>query len=83
MNLEIGLFVKELNSFAENVNEIDNETTKMMSEVILAVDSLMSTAQFRETPASSSVDFVHDFNDQHLECRRYIFCRLCGVMKIE
>lgn len=78
--MEIGLFVKELYSFAENVNEIDDETIKMLSEVILAVDKLTSTAQFRGTPTSHTVDFVQNFNDEHLECRRYIFCRLCGVM---
>lgn len=78
-NLEIALFVKELNSFIENVNEINDETIKFLTESILSINKLQVNSNFRETSAIQESCFVDNLNNDVFKCRRFIVCCLCHV----
>lgn len=79
--MELSLFVKELRSYTENVNEIDDETTKLLIETILAVDKLQASSKIHETSSANENQFVQDLNEEIFKVRRYIVCCLCHVSK--
>lgn len=79
--LEVVLFVRELNSYIENVNEIDDETIKLLIEAVTSVNKLQINSKFRDASSSYECDFVDNLNGDVFECRRYIVCRLCSVSK--
>ncbi|XP_055323571.1 uncharacterized protein LOC129578676 isoform X2 [Sitodiplosis mosellana] len=78
-NLELALFVKELNSYTEKVNEIDDETTKLLIEMISAVDNLGQQASMKDHESSSAHEnqFISGLNEEIFQIRRYIVCCLC------
>lgn len=78
LNLDIALFVKELNSYIENGTEINDETIKLMSESVFSINKLQKLAQFRETLSNES-GFVESLNNEMFEYRHCIVCRLCSV----
>lgn len=78
-NLELALFVKELQSYTDNVNETDDETTKLLMETILAVDKLQATSKNHETSLTNENQFVHCLNEEIFKVRRHIICCLCHV----
>lgn len=78
-NLELALFVKELHSHTENVNEIDDETTKLLIETILAVDKLQATSKIYETSSTNDNQFLNCLNEEIFKIRRHIICCLCHV----
>lgn len=77
-NLEIGLFVKQLDAYIENVNEINDETIKLLIDTVESVSKLQKNAQFCEISSNES-GFVNNLNNDTFECRPYIVCRLCSV----
>lgn len=77
--LEVALFARELNFYIENVNEMDDEATKLLIETILSVNKLQINSKFRDVSSSNESDFVHNLNGDVFESRRYIVCRLCSV----
>lgn len=79
-NLEIALFVKELNAYIRNVNEINDETIKLMTETIESVNELQKLAQFRGISTNES-EFINNLNIDVFECRRRMVCRICAVSK--
>lgn len=80
--MELALFAKELHSYTENVNEIDDETTQLLSETILGLSKLQIGSKYRETPITNVNQFVTNLNNEIFKCRRYIVCRLCQVMNL-
>lgn len=78
----MALFAKELHSYTENVNEIDDETTQLLSETILTLSKLQIGSKYRETPFTNVNQFVTNLNDEVFKCRRYIVCCLCQVMNL-
>lgn len=81
-NLEIGLFLKEIKSFMQKDNVIDDETTKLLTETILAINQLQCTAQFHENDADSDNNFFFDLENDHFQFRRHIVCCLCLVRQM-
>lgn len=77
-NLEFALFVKEFNSYIENVSEINDETEKLMIEIIESVNKLQIKSHFCEISSNES-GFVNNVDNDMFECRRLIVCRLCSV----
>lgn len=77
--MEVVLFVKELNSYIENVNEIDDEAIKLLVETIISVNKLQINSKFRDVSSTDESSFVNNLNGDVFECRRYIVCRLCSV----
>lgn len=75
----MALFVKELNSFVNNVNEIDDETTRLSIETIKAVDKLQALSKNRETSSENGNQFVNDLDEKIYKIRRYIVCCSCHV----
>lgn len=80
--MELALFAKELQSHIKNVNEIDNETTQLLSETIIDLNKLQIGSKYRETPFTNENQFAHNLNDEIFKCRRYIACCLCHVMNL-
>lgn len=78
-NLEIGLFLKEIKSFIQQGHGIDNETIKLLTETIFAINQLQCTAQFHENDADSENIFFFELENDHFQFRRHIVCRLCLV----
>lgn len=78
-NLEIGLFLKEIKSFIQQDNVIDDETIKLLTETIWAVNKLQCTARFHENDAHSENNFFFELENDHFQFRRHIVCRLCLV----
>lgn len=77
--MEVSWFIKEINSYIHNVNEIDDETMKLLVEMTVAVNKLQINARFRENKTTIENNFFDDKCDKIFECRRYIVCRLCHV----
>lgn len=75
----MALFVKHLHSYTENVNEIDDETTKLLIETILAVDKLQASSKSHETSTANENQFIYDLNEEIFKVRQYIVCCLCHV----
>lgn len=80
-NLELVLFQKDLDSYIQNSNETDNETTKLMNTIILGLDRLQHNSKFRDQHTFNENQFAHDLNDEIFERRRIIVCRLCSVSR--
>lgn len=78
-NLELCLFAKELNSYTETVNEIDDETTKLLIEIILAVDHLQASSKNHKKLASNENQFISYLDEGIFKVRRCIVCHLCHV----
>lgn len=78
-NLEIGLFLKEIKSFIQQDNVIDDETIKLLTETILAVNQLQCSAHFHENDADTENNFFFELENDHFQFRRHIVCRLCLV----
>lgn len=81
MNLEIASFIKEINAFIENVNEIDSETIGLLNEISLAVNKLRKNSKLNETSYSKKRGLLQALNGEHFVNRRFIFCNLCQVSK--
>lgn len=79
--MELILFHKDLTSYIQNVNKIDDETNQLMIKIVLAVDKLQINSKFREIPSFNENEFAYDLNDEIFQTRRYIVCRLCHVWK--
>lgn len=77
--MEIGLFLRELNSFIEHDNEIDDETIKLLTETFLSMNKLQCAAIFRESIADDDNNFFMNLDDEHFQFRRHIVCCLCHV----
>lgn len=77
--MEIGLFLKEIKSFIQQTNVIDDETIKLLTETILAVNQLQCRAQFDENNANNENNFFFELENDHFQFRRHIVCRLCLV----
>lgn len=77
--LEVALFARELNSYIENVNEIDDEATQLLVKTIISVNKLQINSNFRDASCVVESGFVNNLNGDVFECRRYIVCRLCSV----
>lgn len=73
------MFVKELNSFVDNVDEIDDETTRLSIETVKAVDKLQALSKNRETSSENENQFVYNLDEEIYKIRRYIVCCLCHV----
>lgn len=78
LNLDIAVFVDELNSHLENGNEINDETIKLLTESVSSINKLQKFAQFRET-LSNERGFVESLDNELFEYRHCIVCRLCSV----
>lgn len=79
-NLEIGLFLKEIKSFVQQDNVIDDETIKLLAETVLAIDQLQCVTKFRENDAADSENnFFFELENDYFQFRRHIVCRLCLV----
>lgn len=78
-NLELSLFVKEVNDFIQNVNEVDERTIGLLTETILCVNKLQINSKLCEKTAANQNDFVESLNNDIFQCRRYIICSLCHV----
>lgn len=77
-NLEISLFVKQLNWYIENVNEINDETIGLLVDTVENISKLQKSAQFCEITTNETA-IVNNLNNDIFECRPYIVCRLCSV----
>lgn len=77
--LEVILFIKELNSYIENVNEIDDEAIKLLIEAIVSVNKLQANSKFHAVSSCDESAFVNHLDDDIFECRRFIVCCLCHV----
>lgn len=77
--MELASFVEELNSYIQNVNEIDEVTVKLLTETIISVNKLQINSKLCEATSSNVSDFVKNLNHDIFQCRRYIICRLCHV----
>lgn len=77
--MELALVIKELHFYTENVNEIDDETTKLLIEMILVVNKLQSSSKIHETSYTNENQFIHDLDKEVFNVRRCIVCRLCHV----
>lgn len=73
------MFVKELHSYAENVNEMNDETMKLLTETVLGINKLQVDSKFRESSTIHESSFVNNLNDDVFKCRRFIVCCLCHV----
>lgn len=80
-NLELALFLKTLHLYTVKVNEIDDETTQLLVETILAVNKLQNGSKYRETSFSTQSLFLNELNEEQFICRRHIVCRVCHVSK--
>lgn len=78
-NLELALFVKELHSYINDGDEVDDETTALLMETIIAVDKLQANSKHCEKSTSNENQFVQNLNEDIFECRRHIVCRVCHV----
>lgn len=81
-NLELSLFVKGVNDFIQNVNEIDEETMGLLTETIISVNKLQINSKLCEKTAANQNDFVQSLSNDIFQCRRYIICSLCHVSKL-
>lgn len=79
LNLELALFVKEVNGYIENVNEIDENTVKLLTDAIISVNKLQINSKLSEKTSSSENGFVENLNGDIFQFRRYIICSLCHV----
>lgn len=79
LKLEVALFVRELNSYINDVNEIDDEAIKLLMETIISVNKLQTNSKFCVTSPCDESAFVYEFNDDIFMFRRYIVCCLCHV----
>lgn len=77
--MEITLFIKELHLHSQNTNEVDDETLKLLAEVIVAANKLQINSRLLESIPTAENNFVDHINDGVFEFRRYIVCRLCHV----
>lgn len=73
------MFGKELHSYAENVNEINDETMKLLTQTIMGINKLQVNSKFRESSTIHGSSFVNNLNDEIFKCRRVIVCCLCHV----
>lgn len=75
------MFVKELHAHTANVNEINDETTELLIEMVLAVNKLQTTSKMCKTLfARESKKFVCDLSVEIFKLRRYIVCCICHVI---
>lgn len=82
----MALFVKELHSYSDSVNNgINDETTKLLTELVSDVDKLMQHAEINENATISSDthenQFISGLNEEIFQIRRCIVCCLCHVSK--
>lgn len=80
LNLEVALFVKELNSYIANVDSgINDESIKLLIETIEGVNKLQKISKFHKRSPTNESSFVNNLNDDIFKSRRYIVCCLCHV----
>lgn len=82
-NINVASFVKELDAHIQNVNTIDDETIKLLTKTILAINKLEKHSNFREISPAHEINFVYNLDDDIFDCRRYIVCYLCHVSQLE
>lgn len=78
-NLELAVFVKKVNSYIQNVNEIDEVTIQLLTETIVSVNELQINSKLFEKTSPNENHFLENLNNGIFECRQYIICSLCHV----
>lgn len=82
--MELVSFLKVLHSFTADVKKIDDETTTLLNETILAIEVLKSASKKCEILADEKKSWIEDqfrrnLNAGIIQRRRYIKCCLCEV----
>lgn len=78
-NLNVALFIKELNAYAQNVNQVDDESIKLLIEAIVGINKLQTNSTFCEASLANESAFVNNLNDDIFMCQQIIVCSLCLV----
>ncbi|XP_031626107.1 uncharacterized protein LOC116342573 isoform X2 [Contarinia nasturtii] len=73
----INKFLRELHSYINDVSVVDDETTRLLMEIVLAVDKLQTTSKYYKLSASNEKQSFHDLNEEIFKCHRRILCRVC------
>lgn len=84
LNLELSLFVKELTTYADEVNETDDKTHELLIEAITAINALEANSVHRRAAQSKPKEdkhFLDQLDNIQFECRRHIMCCLCHVSR--
>lgn len=76
---ELVLFLKVLDSYTKNVNEVDDETLNLLNETSSAIDKLKTSSTKAETPTTLGKQILDDLKNVNFKCNRYIECCLCDV----
>lgn len=80
INLEIGLFLRELKSF---LGKSQNEENTALNDTLTAVSLLLSGYEKQTLRNSNKNDIRHFMKDANIEIKRNAFCRCCNVSIIK
>lgn len=77
---ELVLFLKVLDSYTKNVNEVDDETVNLLDEMSSAIEKLKTSSNKPEMPTNIEEPILNDLKDDIFKCNiQYIECCLCNV----
>lgn len=80
INIEIGVFLRQMRRYSEQKNiQINDKTTELLLDVVDSIDRIIANSNLIPTTDNRNTNFIFDLNEQQFDIRQYIMCRLCIV----
>lgn len=80
MNLEAGVFLRNLRAYSNRQSVyINDKTVALLSDIVSYIDELVHKANMFGIQHENNIEFLDDLDERHYELRRNIMCRLCIV----